>query len=155
VIGGCVGARVGEGGDVGIGLRYTSHRLLGLPIELELPCLEVGLLRLLAERDAAFEPHLCRRELAVEGATLGHLRLQATPELLRCGIATGFGVLNLFACAVGGATTYAGGVLRDAHVEVSRLFQAGALGLVVCAVMLVFVKPRSVAAVPVRSPVSS
>jgi len=70
-------------------------------------------------------------------------------------IATGFGVLNLFACAVGGATTYAGGVLRDAQVDVSRLFQAGALGLAVCAVMLVFVKPRDVAAVPARAPISS
>ena len=56
--------------------------------------------------------------------------------------ATGFGILNLFACTVGGATTYAGGALRDARVDVSRLFQAGAFGLVVCAVMLLFVRPR-------------
>ncbi len=57
-------------------------------------------------------------------------------------LATGFGVLNLFACAVGGATTYAGGALRDAQIDVSRLFQAGAAGLAICAVMLVFLKPR-------------
>lgn len=56
-------------------------------------------------------------------------------------IATGFGVLNLFACLVGGATTFAGGALRDAHIEVSRLFQAGAASMVVCAVMLLFIKP--------------
>jgi MFS family permease len=58
-------------------------------------------------------------------------------------IATGFGVLNLFACAVGGATTYAGGALRDAQVDVSRLFQAGAAGLALCAIMLIFLRPRA------------
>ena len=57
-------------------------------------------------------------------------------------LATGFGVLNLFACAVGGATTYAGGAMRDAQIDVSRLFMAGAVGLAVCAVMLLFVRPR-------------
>lgn len=66
-------------------------------------------------------------------------------------IATGFGVLNLFACAVGGATTYAGGALRDAQVDVSRLFQAGAVGLVVCAVMLLFIKQRDEAVPRCRS----
>src|SRR6186997_186399 len=94
VIGGCVGARVGEGGDVGMGLRDALLGLLDLPIELELLYLQVGFLRLVAERDPAFQPHLCRRELAVEGATLGHLRLQATFELLRCGTASGFGVIR-------------------------------------------------------------
>jgi MFS family permease len=64
-------------------------------------------------------------------------------------IATGFGVLNLFSCAVGGATTYAGGALRDAQVDVSRLFQAGAAGLALCAIMLLFLKPRpAIAAAP-------
>lgn len=58
-------------------------------------------------------------------------------------IATGFGVLNLFACAVGGATTYAGGLMRDSQIDVSRLFEIGAAGIVVCAVMLLFVKPRA------------
>lgn len=57
-------------------------------------------------------------------------------------IATGFGVLNLFACAVGGATTYAGGALRDAHLAVSRLFLAGAGGLLLCAALLLFIKVR-------------
>lgn len=57
-------------------------------------------------------------------------------------VATGFGVLNFFTCAVGGATTYAGGALRDAQVDLSRLFQFGAISLVVCAVMLLFIRPR-------------
>ena len=58
-------------------------------------------------------------------------------------LATGFGVLNLFACAVGGATTYAGGAMRDAQIDVSRLFMAGAAGIAVCAVMLLFIRPRA------------
>jgi MFS family permease len=58
-------------------------------------------------------------------------------------IATGFGVLNLFACAVGGATTYAGGAMRDMQIDVRRLFEVGAAGIVVCAVMLLFVQPRA------------
>jgi hypothetical protein len=57
--------------------------------------------------------------------------------------ATGFGVVNLFSCIVGGATIYAGGALRDAQVDVSRLFQFGALGVLICAGLLVLVKPRT------------
>lgn len=56
--------------------------------------------------------------------------------------ATGFGVLNLVACLVGGATIYAGGALRDAQVDISKLFQFGAFSLMGCAVLLLFVKPQ-------------
>jgi len=55
--------------------------------------------------------------------------------------ATGFGVLNMFACLVGGATIYAGGVLRDAHVDVSHIFRFAAGGLILCAVLMFFVRP--------------
>jgi len=55
--------------------------------------------------------------------------------------ATGFGILNLFACAVGGFTIYAGGILRDNDVNISRLFEASALGLLICAVLLFLIKP--------------
>ncbi len=41
--------------------------------------------------------------------------------------ATGYGLLNLCACVVGGAAIYAGGVLRDANVNVVRVFQFGGL----------------------------
>jgi MFS family permease len=58
--------------------------------------------------------------------------------------ATGYGILNMFACFVGGITIYAGGVLRDAHVDVSRIFQFSAVGLVAAAVLLFFVKPISI-----------
>ncbi len=56
--------------------------------------------------------------------------------------ATGYGVLNLCACVVGGITIYAGGALRDAKIDVSTIFQFGAASVVVCAALLYFVKPR-------------
>lgn len=55
--------------------------------------------------------------------------------------ATGYGILNMFACLIGGVTIYAGGALRDAHVDVSRIFQFSAASMIVCAVILFFVKP--------------
>lgn len=55
--------------------------------------------------------------------------------------ATGYGILNMFACLVGGITIYAGGLLRDAHVDVSRIFQFSAASLIAGAVLLFFVKP--------------
>ncbi len=60
--------------------------------------------------------------------------------------ATGFGVLNLVACLVGGLAIYAGGVLRDAHIDVARIFQCAAAGLVVCAILFSFVKPTAASA---------
>ncbi len=58
--------------------------------------------------------------------------------------ATGYGILNLFACIVGGLTTYAGGKLRDANIPVSRIFQFSAACLLVAAVLLFFVKQTRV-----------
>jgi MFS family permease len=55
--------------------------------------------------------------------------------------ATGYGVLNFFACLVGGVTIYAGGWLRDAHVNLSYIFQFGAASLLLCALLLFFVRP--------------
>ena len=40
--------------------------------------------------------------------------------------ATSWGVATAFSCVVGGGGIYAGGVLRDAHVDPSRMFQVGA-----------------------------
>ncbi len=50
--------------------------------------------------------------------------------------ATGCGVLNLSDCGVGGLTIYAGGALRDAHVNVSHIFTVASLGLLICAILL-------------------
>ena len=56
--------------------------------------------------------------------------------------ATGYGVLNFVACVVGGLTIYAGGVLRDSHVDISHVFQFSAATIALCAVLLYFVRPR-------------
>jgi MFS family permease len=55
--------------------------------------------------------------------------------------ATAFGVLNFFANTIGGVTTYAGGRLRDANINVRYIFECGALGMLICAVLLAFVRP--------------
>jgi MFS family permease len=56
--------------------------------------------------------------------------------------ATGYGVLNLFACIIGGVGLYAGGVLRDANINFSRLFQFASLIMVLCALILFSVRPK-------------
>jgi MFS family permease len=56
--------------------------------------------------------------------------------------ATGYGLLNAFATIVGGTTIYIGGVLRDAKIDVSHVFDFGAGSLLVCAALLWFIKPR-------------
>ena len=57
--------------------------------------------------------------------------------------ATGYGVLNMFACIIGGLTIYVGGAMRDAQINVSTLFQSPPVGLLVCAVLLLFVKSNA------------
>ena len=56
--------------------------------------------------------------------------------------ATGYGVLNLFSCIVGGLGIYAGGMLRDRHIDVSLLFQAAAGLMVLCAGILFSIRPK-------------
>ncbi|MFN3380178.1 MAG: MFS transporter [Runella zeae] len=48
-------------------------------------------------------------------------------------LATGYGILNLFSCVVGGIGIYAGGALRDANINLSLMFQVAALTLLICA----------------------
>lgn len=57
--------------------------------------------------------------------------------------ATGYGVLNLFSCIVGGLTIYAGGLLRDGAIDVSRVFQFAAASILVCAALLFYIKPQA------------
>jgi hypothetical protein len=57
-------------------------------------------------------------------------------------LATAVGMLNMFACVIGGLTIYFGGVLRDAQVSISVVFNFGALGLVICGALLWFIRPR-------------
>ncbi len=56
--------------------------------------------------------------------------------------ATGYGVLNLCACLVGGFTIYAGGALRDAKIDVNTIFFGGAAATAVCGGLLWLVRKR-------------
>lgn len=58
-------------------------------------------------------------------------------------LATGYGFLNLVACIVGGIGLYAGGVLRDSHVDLDVMFRIAAFSLLACAVLLYCVKPKN------------
>lgn len=57
--------------------------------------------------------------------------------------ATGYGVLNFFACVVGGVTIYAGGALRDANVDISRVFQFAAGSIAFCAVLMFVIRRQT------------
>jgi MFS family permease len=50
--------------------------------------------------------------------------------------ATCWGISTFFGCVVGGAGIYAGGVLRDAHVDTSRVFMLAAVCLAAGALLL-------------------
>jgi MFS family permease len=56
-------------------------------------------------------------------------------------IATAYGILNLFACVVGGIGIYAAGILRDSKVNLSIVFQSASIIMVISAVLLYLVKP--------------
>ena len=56
--------------------------------------------------------------------------------------ATGYGILNLFACMVGGVGLYAAGALRDAHVDFNLLFRFASGVMVVCAIILFSLRPK-------------
>jgi len=62
--------------------------------------------------------------------------------------ATGYGVLNLFSCVVGGFTIYAGGVLRDAQIDVSRVFQFAAFSILICVGLLFSIRAKAKTAPP-------
>lgn len=55
--------------------------------------------------------------------------------------ATGYGFLNLFSTFTGGAMIYIGGALRDAHINLSRVFIASAIGLIISGLTMLMVKP--------------
>lgn len=54
--------------------------------------------------------------------------------------ATGYGVLNMFACIIGGAGIYASGVLRDANFQMDNLFKIAAALLLVCVLLLYMIR---------------
>jgi len=58
--------------------------------------------------------------------------------------ATGYGLLNLVGTFAGGVMTYAGGLLKDAHVPFARTFQFAAVILLGAGLLLTRVKPVAV-----------
>lgn len=56
--------------------------------------------------------------------------------------ATGYGVLNLFSCVIGGIGLYAGGVMRDAQVNLSMMFKFSTVFLLVCVLALSLIRPQ-------------
>ena len=57
--------------------------------------------------------------------------------------ATGYGFLNFTSCAAGGAMIYVGGLLKDAQVDLSHIFQFAAAALIVVGLLLLAVRPRA------------
>jgi MFS family permease len=57
--------------------------------------------------------------------------------------ATGYGVLNFFSTIIGGIAIYAGGVLRDSNIDLSNMYQFAALIMIICAILLFMVRPKS------------
>ena len=54
--------------------------------------------------------------------------------------ATGYGFLNFFSTLAGGVMIYVGGALRDSHVDLSRVFQFSAVGLIFAALCLLAIR---------------
>lgn len=57
--------------------------------------------------------------------------------------ATGYGILNLCGCIVGGLGIYAGGYLRDANISFSVIFKSASLLIPVCILFLLLIKPKN------------
>jgi MFS family permease len=57
-------------------------------------------------------------------------------------LATAYGILNLFACIVGGCGIYAAGLLRDSKINLSIIFQSASIIMIISAVLLYLVKPK-------------
>ncbi len=60
--------------------------------------------------------------------------------------ATGYGILNLCSCIVGGITIYLGGALRDAHIPVAIIFDAAVFITLICCCLLYLIKPTATSA---------
>ncbi len=56
--------------------------------------------------------------------------------------ATGYGVLNLCSCLIGGSAAYFGGALRDANISLDKLFLFAAINMFICAGVMFCVKPK-------------
>jgi MFS family permease len=59
--------------------------------------------------------------------------------------AMSWGIMTFFSCAIGGAGIYAGGLLRDAQVDISRIFLFAAVNILICAGLLFALRKRRAA----------
>lgn len=59
-------------------------------------------------------------------------------------LATGYGILNLCSCLIGGIGIYAAGWLRDIDVNLSLMFQVAAITLIICSLLLFRLKKKTV-----------
>ncbi|WP_037328192.1 MFS transporter [Runella zeae] len=50
--------------------------------------------------------------------------------------ATGYGIINMLSCIIGGIGIYAGGAVRDAHLDLSILFRVATVVLLICIFLL-------------------
>jgi MFS family permease len=103
-----------------IGTSLTVPAILVIAYSPSLPLLFAGLVLYVLARtfpDANMLPILCqivdRRVLAL-----------------------GFGILNMLAVFVGGASIYAGGAFRDAQVPITAVFTGGAVTMALCVALL-------------------
>lgn len=64
--------------------------------------------------------------------------------------ATGYGILNLCSCIAGGLSLFLGGALRDVQVNVSNLFVGSAASILVCAGLMLLVKPSPHVSAPLH-----
>lgn len=55
--------------------------------------------------------------------------------------ATGYGILNFFACCIGGVAAYLGGWLKEQHFDLSCLLMGSAIGVLASALLLILVRP--------------
>lgn len=55
--------------------------------------------------------------------------------------ATGYGILNFFSCCIGGGAAYLGGWLKERHFDLRLLLTGSAVGVLVCGLLLLAVKP--------------
>lgn len=56
---------------------------------------------------------------------------------------TGFGILNFFSTIIGGIMVYIGGIIMDADINISLIFQISALVLLIGSWSLMLIKPAS------------
>jgi MFS family permease len=64
--------------------------------------------------------------------------------------ATGYGVLNFVSCSAGGVMIWVGGMLKDAHVPLSVVFEFSAGGLLVVGFLLLCLRPAKTSPMPAR-----